>query len=165
MTEIDMKGNPFFLDEEGENWVLDTWKNMSLEQKCGQVFCPMGFNGEEETLKHFTQDIQVGGLMYRADSAENIQDIYRKLQAFSNIPLLLAANTEAGGDGPVSYTHLAAGMQKATSGRMTFKKQSWEPVSMIDALQNGIGMVVQELSLIHIYSFENRSGNVNHISY
>ena len=45
----------------------------------------MGFNGEEETLKHFTQDIQVGGLMYRADSAENIQDIYRKLQAFSNI--------------------------------------------------------------------------------
>ena len=40
-----MKGNPFFLDEEGENWVLDTWKNMSLEQKCGQVFCPMGFNG------------------------------------------------------------------------------------------------------------------------
>ena len=88
-----MKGNPFFLDEEGENWVLDTWKNMSLEQKCGQVFCPMGFNGEEETLKHFTQDIQVGGLMYRADSAENIQDIYRKLQAFSNIPLLRAANT------------------------------------------------------------------------
>ena len=75
-----MKGNPFFLDEEGENWVLDTWKNMSLEQKCGQVFCPMGFNGEEETLKHFTQDIQVGGLMYRADSAENIQDIYRKLE-------------------------------------------------------------------------------------
>lgn len=53
-----MKGNPFFLDEEGENWVLDTWKNMSLEQKCGQVFCPMGFNGEEETLKHFTQDIR-----------------------------------------------------------------------------------------------------------
>ena len=105
MTEIDMKGNPFFLDEEGENWVLDTWKNMSLEQKCGQVFCPMGFNGEEETLKHFTQDIQVGGLMYRADSAENIQDIYRKLQAFSNIPLLLAANTEAGGDG-LAYEEL-----------------------------------------------------------
>ncbi len=41
MTEIDMKGNPFFLDEEGENWVLDS-KNMSLEQKCGQVFCPWG---------------------------------------------------------------------------------------------------------------------------
>lgn len=60
MTEIDMKGNPFFLDEEGENWVLDTWKNMSLEQKCGQVFCPMGFNGEEETLKHFTQEYSGG---------------------------------------------------------------------------------------------------------
>ena len=31
---------------------------------------------------------------------------------------------------------------------MTFKKQSWEPVSMIDALQNGIGMVVQESGTI-----------------
>ena len=53
MTEIDMKGNPFFLDEEGENWVLDTWKNMSLEQKCGQVFCPMGFNGEGRNAEAF----------------------------------------------------------------------------------------------------------------
>ena len=48
-----MKGNPFFLDEEGENWVLDTWKNMSLEQKCGQVFCPMGFNGVLHLTKSF----------------------------------------------------------------------------------------------------------------
>ena len=39
---------------------MDTWKNMSLEQECGQVFCPMGFSGEEETLKHFTQDIHGG---------------------------------------------------------------------------------------------------------
>lgn len=39
-------------------------------------------------------------------------------------------------------------MQKATSGRMTFKKQNWESASMIDALQNGIGMVVQESGTI-----------------
>ncbi len=52
------------------------------------------------------------------------------------------------GSGKSTISSIAAGMQKATSGRMTFKKQSWEPASMIDALQNGIGMVVQESGTI-----------------
>ena len=94
-----MKENPFFLDEEAQEWVLDTWKKMSLEQKCGQVFCPMGLGNDPELLKHLTQDIGVGGLMYRADTTKNIQQTHRMLQEFSDIPLLLAANTEAGGDG------------------------------------------------------------------
>ncbi|MBD8931926.1 MAG: glycoside hydrolase family 3 protein [Ruminococcus sp.] len=99
MAKINMKENPFFLDEEAQEWVLDTWKKMSLEQKCGQVFCPMGLGNDPELLKHLTQDIGVGGLMYRADIAKNIQQTHRMLQEFSDIPLLLAANTEAGGDG------------------------------------------------------------------
>ena len=99
MAKINMKENPFFLDEEAQEWVLDTWKKMSLEQKCGQVFCPMGLGNDPELLKHLTQDIGVGGLMYRADTAKNIQQTHRMLQKFSDIPLLLAANTEAGGDG------------------------------------------------------------------
>ena len=99
MAKINMKENPFFLDEEAQEWVLDTWKKMSLEQKCGQVFCPMGLGNDPELLKHLTQDIGVGGLMYRADTTKNIQQTHRMLQEFSDIPLLLAANTEAGGVG------------------------------------------------------------------
>ena len=99
MAKINMKENPFFLDEEAQEWVLDAWKKMSLEQKCGQVFCPMGLGNDPELLKHMTQDIGVGGLMYRADTTKNIQQTHRMLQEFSDIPLLLAANTEAGGDG------------------------------------------------------------------
>ena len=37
--------------------------------------------------------------MYRADAAKNIQDTHRKIQELAKIPLFLAANTEAGGDG------------------------------------------------------------------
>ena len=99
MAKINMKENPFFLDEEAQEWVLDTWKKMSLEQKCGQVFCPMGLGNDPELLKHLTQDIGVGGLMYRADTTKNIQQTHRMLQEFSDIPLLLAAITVAGGDG------------------------------------------------------------------
>ena len=99
MAEINMKAKPFFLDDAAEKWVLDTWKNMSLEKKCGQVFCPMGLGNDPGLFKHLTQDIGVGGLMYRADTADNIQKTHRMLQKLSDIPLLLAANTEAGGDG------------------------------------------------------------------
>lgn len=99
MAKINMKENPFFLNEEAQEWVLDTWKKMSLEQKCGQVFCPMGLGNDPGLLKHLIQDIGVGGVMYRADTAKNIQQTHRMLQEFSDIPLLLAANTEAGGDG------------------------------------------------------------------
>ena len=77
MAKINMKETPFFLDEEAQEWVLDTWKKMSLEQKCGQVFCPMGLGNDPELLKHLTQDIGVGGLMYRADTTKNIQQTHR----------------------------------------------------------------------------------------
>ena len=49
--EIDYTGNPFFLDESAINWVKETFEDMSLEEKCGQVFCPMGFSSEDEGLR------------------------------------------------------------------------------------------------------------------
>ncbi len=99
MGNINFREKPFYLDEEGIEWVKSTFDNMSLEEKCGQVFCPMGFSSEEDTLKTLVQKIGVGGMMYRADTAKNIQDTHRKIQELAKIPLLLAANTEAGGDG------------------------------------------------------------------
>lgn len=48
------------------------------------------------------------------------------------------------GSGKSTVTSIAAGMQKADEGVMTFKGKAWNPVSMIDALDHGIGMIVQE---------------------
>lgn len=99
MSQIDLKSNPFFLTDEQIRWVENTINDMTLEQKCGQVFCPMGFSSEEETLRHLVRDIGVGGMMYRSDFAVNIQETHRIIQRLADIPLLLAANTESGGDG------------------------------------------------------------------
>ena len=99
MSQIDLKANPFYLTDEQIKWVKHTLENMTLEQKCGQVFCPMGFTSDEETLKHLVQEIGVGGMMYRSDYAVNIQKTHRMIQRLADIPLLLAANTESGGDG------------------------------------------------------------------
>ena len=48
------------------------------------------------------------------------------------------------GSGKSTITSIAAGMQKADTGEMEYMGNLWEPVSMIDSLEKGIGMIVQE---------------------
>ena len=96
---IDLKANPFYLNDEQIAWVRDTLAGMTLEEKAGQVFCPMGFSSDENVLRHLLCDIGVGGMMYRPDFAENIQNTHRFIQDSAKIPLLLAANIECGGNG------------------------------------------------------------------
>lgn len=52
------------------------------------------------------------------------------------------------GSGKSTVTSIAAGMQKCDSGRMIFREKPWQPGSMIEALHNGIGMIVQESGTI-----------------
>ena len=52
------------------------------------------------------------------------------------------------GSGKSTISSIASGMQKANSGEMIFKDQPWNPDSMIDALQHGVGMIVQESGTI-----------------
>ncbi len=52
------------------------------------------------------------------------------------------------GSGKSTVTSIAAGMQKADSGEMFFHHQPWAPSSMIDALEHGVGMIVQESGTI-----------------
>ena len=96
---LDLTATPFCLDEAALNWVEETFSAMNPEQKAGQVFCPMGFADDLQVLSHLIRDLGVGGMMYRADSAANIRRTHERIQDLARIPLLLAANTEAGGDG------------------------------------------------------------------
>ena len=96
---IDLKANPFFLDDEGISWVKETLSSMTLEEKAGQVFCPLGLAGNEEALRGMICGLGVGGIMYRPGPKAMIQETHRRIQDMAKIPLLLAANTEAGGSG------------------------------------------------------------------
>lgn len=96
---IDLRANPFFLDDEGIQWVEETLKSMTLEQKAGQVFCALGMGDSDEMLRGMICGIGVGGIMYRPGPKKVIQETHRKIQNMAKIPLLLAANTEAGGSG------------------------------------------------------------------
>lgn len=77
------------------------------------------------------------------------------------------------GSGKSTISSIASGMQKANEGEMFFKDQPWNPSSMIDALQHGIGMIVQEsgtiagitvaenIFLAEIDQFKNKLGLIN----
>lgn len=48
------------------------------------------------------------------------------------------------GSGKSTVTSIYAGMQSADKGEMYFCGQNWKPMNMMDALNNGVGMIVQE---------------------
>lgn len=52
------------------------------------------------------------------------------------------------GSGKSTISSIAAGMQKADQGTMTFLGKPWEPANMVDALNHGFGMIVQEKGTI-----------------
>ena len=96
---VNLKSNPFFLSDEDIRWVEDTLSSMTLEEKAGQVFCPLGLAGNEEILHSMICGLGIGGIMYRPGPKAVIQETHRRIQSMAKIPLLLAANTEAGGSG------------------------------------------------------------------
>ncbi len=96
---IDLKGKPFYISDEDIAWVENTLSTMNLTEKVGQLFCPIGITDDEKVLKQILDDIKPCGIMFRADEGRLVQKTHRFLQDNSKIPLLIAANLEAGGNG------------------------------------------------------------------
>lgn len=96
---VDMKANPFYLSDEDCKWVEDTIAGMTLDEKIGQLFFNMGSSREEEYLKMTVEKYHIGGIRYNPASAEEVYEQNRILQENSKIPLIIACNTENGGDG------------------------------------------------------------------
>lgn len=96
---IDLKARPFYLNDTQIKWVEETLASMTLREKVGQMFCPMGLAADPSSLEHMIRELGVGGMMYRPGPASEIQETHRNIQNMAKIPLLLAANTEAGGNG------------------------------------------------------------------
>lgn len=75
---VDLKAKPFCLDDEGIQWVRDTIASMTLEEKIGQLFCPVGFTTDENVLKNMVSK-GIGGMMYRSGKGAEIQETHRFL--------------------------------------------------------------------------------------
>lgn len=96
---IHLNKRPFFLSEEDVHWVEKTKQEMTLEEKIGQLFVPIGYSGDPEYLEGVMLSHHIGGIMYRCGQAKEMQETHRYLQEHSKIPLLIGANLEDGGCG------------------------------------------------------------------
>jgi len=96
---VDLRQKPYFLDDDGIRWVQDTIASMTVEEKIGQLFVNMGASRDEGYLKSVVDTYHIGAVRYNPGNAEEVYEQNRILQENSKIPLLIAANTEAGGNG------------------------------------------------------------------
>jgi len=116
-----LKDLPYRLEDDQVNWVKQTLNSMTDEEKIGQLFCLISYSNDENYLEALAVHYKVGGVMGRAMSLDETCDMVSILQSKAKIPLLIAANLEAGGDGLVKEgTCVGPNMQIAATGDPTF---------------------------------------------
>ncbi len=96
---LDLTAMPYHLDDEGVAWVERTIAGMSLEEKIGQLFVNMGASRDEDYLKDVVTRYGFGAVRYNPGPAAEVHEQNRILQENAKIPLLIASNAEAGGNG------------------------------------------------------------------
>lgn len=96
---VNLHAKPYNLTAEDIQWIKDTLASMTLEEKIGQLFVNMGSSREESYLRDVVERYHIGGVRYNPGKAEEVYEQNRILQTHSKIPLLIAANTESGGNG------------------------------------------------------------------
>lgn len=96
---VDLKAKPFRLNDTQIEWVKSTIASMSVDEKIGQLFVNLGASREEEYLENVLKKYHIGGARYNPAFGKDVLEQNAILQRESKIPLLIAANTEGGGDG------------------------------------------------------------------
>jgi len=114
---IDLKGRPFYLNDEAIAWVNETRDRMTVEEKAGQLFCVLFKEAKKEEFDYVFSILKPGGCMYRIIPTERAVSASNELQRRSAVPLLIAANLEKGGNGIVSEgTLVGSPMEIAATG-------------------------------------------------
>jgi len=114
---INLKENPFYLDEKQISWVEDTLSQMTDDEKLEQLFFPLLFNLSPDYLEEVIRKYNFAGIMFRSNDKEIVSRSVSILQDNARIPLLMAANLEDGGNGIVSDgTYMGRPMLAAATG-------------------------------------------------
>ncbi len=99
---VDLKAKPYYLSDEDIDWVKRTIKEMTPEEKVGQLFFQLTASQDEEYLRELVEKYHVGGCRYNGMTGDKVLKQNQMLQKYSKIPLFIACNPERGGDGVCS---------------------------------------------------------------
>ncbi len=93
----------FGLTKEDKYWIEKNLVRMMTREKCAQMIVPwvLGKNYSDDSLGfarmvHLVKDLKVGGLIFSNGDALNEAVDINKMQAISDIPLLISADFESG---------------------------------------------------------------------
>lgn len=100
--KVDLTKSPYYLSEEQIQVIEKQIKKMTTLEKIGQLFFIIGPDENQVSLEKQIEKYHPGGVMYRPDKAAKIKRQLNRLNKFSEIPLLTAANLESGGNGIIS---------------------------------------------------------------
>ncbi len=91
---------PDFLNQYQAEWVEKTMKNMTIDEKIGQLFMPRGnYSGkgyDPQKLAKWVKEYHLGGIAFFAGQPSVQAKIVNDLQAMSKIPLLIGMDFEWG---------------------------------------------------------------------
>ena len=117
MKLVDLKAKPFHLSDEDIKWVESTITGMTTEEKIGQLFINLFFDLDPEKSKALLEKYHIGGARYHGGESNQVYELLSNLQRNSNIPMLIAANCDAGGDGAINDgTYIASAAQVEATG-------------------------------------------------
>lgn len=105
---VDLKKKPYCLSDGEIRWVEQTVQSMTLEEKIGQLFIGMCHDRREENIDTLCKTYRIGGLRWQGGTLQEVYVQNKRFQEKSRIPLLIAANCEAGGNGAVKEGTLVA---------------------------------------------------------
>ena len=97
-----MRRPPFALDDEAIAWVESTLARLSPDEKIGQLFCNILGSFDHDAFVASLEVCKPGGLMYVPGDAEAEVEFSNLLRDVLNVPPLIAANLEKGGNGIVN---------------------------------------------------------------
>ena len=118
---VDLRGNPFYLNDEQCSWVESMRSHLTTEEKVGQLICCVAADEDAEALLRRYRKIPYGGITFRAAPAEEIKHRVDFLQSKVPIPLLVSANLESGGSGiATDGTEYASQLEVAATGDPAF---------------------------------------------
>ncbi len=107
---VDLRAKPFNLNDKQIAWVQNTLANMTFDEKVGQLFINLTTRRDPAYLTELCEKYHIGGVRWQGGSVSEIYEQNRLFQEKSKVPVLIAANCEAGGNGALTEgTFVATG--------------------------------------------------------
>ncbi len=143
---VNLKERPFYLNDKQIEWVENTIKAMTEEEKIGQLFVNLTLQRDEKSLEQLVDEYHIGGARWQGGSLEEIYEQNRYFQEHSKVPLLIAANCEAGGNGAVKEGTMIATGAACGASRTLDTVRSMAQVSAKEARAIGCNWVFAPVS-------------------